>query len=237
MPEISPALVKRFPALFLNHDIYERHYRVHKLLGRTKPGETVLDVGGEGHLDWFARRLNIKILNIFGPEAYDGLTIPYPDDSFDYAVSIDTIEHMPKHMRGQHIAELVRVARRRVVFCAPIGQPMQIQFQKKLLACGVMDERTRQFVREHLEFGLPTPEEIEAALPHLRIRWYYSGNLKFYTVPSAPPKSKLRRAALLFVSLPMNWLANRVWLHLKFGRRRKPTTNRFYGVIDLEVFG
>ncbi len=119
------------------------------------------------------------------------------------------------------------------MFCAPIGQPMQIQFQKRLLDCGLMDERLQRFIREHLEFGLPTPEEIETAVPHLRIRWYYSGNLRFYTAPSAPPKSKLGQAALFFALLLVNWLQNRVWLHFKFGRRRKPTTNRFYGVIDL----
>lgn len=230
---IDPALIKRFPALFLPHDIYERHYWTIKLLGKKKPGETVLDVGGEGYLKLFARRLIIKDINIEGAEAYDGMAIPYPDKSFDYAVSIDTIEHMPKGQRKLHISELIRVAKKRVVFCAPVNSPMQIELQKALLTSNALDERAVRFVKEHLEYGLPTPTEIQAALPDAPIKWHYAGNLKFYSPPKHVPESKPLQMALSLFLLVMNWLSNRIWLYVKLGEKLKLTTNRFYGVIDL----
>lgn len=230
---ISPVGMKRFPRVFLPHDIYERHFWTYKLLGKTQAGETVLDVGGEGHLSLFANHLTIKNLNVEGEETYDGVTIPFADKSFDYAVSIDTVEHMPKELRKKHLSELMRVARKRVVFCAPIDSPMQVELQKALLACETLDERAKRFVREHLEFGLPAPIEIQVALPDVPIRWCYTGNLKFYFPPKRIPKSKLLQAFLSFTLLTLNWLSNRVWLHIKLTKEPKPTTNRFYGVIDL----
>lgn len=232
--KIISYLSRHFPAIFLPHDLYERHYWAYKLLGKTKPGESVLDVGGEGYLSLFAKRLVVKDLNIEGKEPYDGMTIPFEDKSFDYAVSIDTIEHIPKELRRRHLCELMRVAKKRVVFCAPINSPMQIKLQKALLASEVLDERAKRFVKEHLEFGLPTPEEIQETLPNVKIRWFYTGNLKFYSPPTRIPKSIFFKALFYLVLFLLNWLSNRVWLYIKRTKERKPTTNRFYGVIDLQ---
>ena len=225
--------IRRWPAAFLNHDTYERHHWTVKLLGRTRPGETVLDVGGERMLARFAPRLAVRDVNVTGPDAAAGGTESLADRSFDYAVSLDTLEHLPRPERERHLRELIRVARRRVVFCAPIGQPEQEKFQRALLAAGTLDPASLQYLREHLEFGLPTPEEIEVMLPGVRIDWRYSGNVRVYAVPGRPPASRLGRAVVLAVGLTLNWLLNVTWLYWKVGRRRRAVTNRFYGVIEV----
>ena len=227
--------IRRWPTAFLNHDTYERHHWTVKLLGRVRPGETVLDVGGERMLARFAPRLVVRDLNVAGPDAKpEGAAAPV-DRSFDYAVSLDTLEHVPRPERERHLRELMRVARRRVVFCAPIGQPEVERFQRALLAAGTLDPASLQYVREHLEHGLPTPEEVEAMLPGVRIDWWFSGNVRVYAVPRPLLASRMGRAAVLAVGLFLNWFLNVAWLHWKVGRRRRAVTNRFYGVIDLEA--
>jgi hypothetical protein len=228
-------LTHRYPALFLNHDNYERHVWAVRLLGRTTPGETVVDVGGERWLARFALGLSVRDVNVTGPDALDGGTASLPDRSFDYAVSLDTLEHIPRDGRAAHLRELLRLARRRVVFCAPIGSPRQVQFQEALLAAGTLDPASLAFVREHLAHGLPTPEEVAAMLPGVTVRWFYAGGLGVYAVPRTPPASRLGRALLLAVGLALNALFNVLWVPFKVGGSPRPTTNRFYGVIETGV--
>ena len=230
---VDPRTIRRFPSVFLNHDTYERHYWTVRLLGRTRPGETVIDVGGERNLEMFAGRLKVRNVNVVGPDAVEGGAASLPDKSFDYAVSIDTLEHIPKAERGQHLAHLVRLARRRVVFCAPIGQPAQVRLQHALLDAGILDEASVRYLREHLEYGMPTPEEIQEVLPDRLIRWRYSGNVNVYAPPRIP-RSRIGRVILPVAAFLVNWLLNLTWLHFKVGARRRAVTNRLYGVIDLD---
>ena len=47
-------------------------------------------------------------------DVYDGITLPYDDDSFDWVISFSVLLHVPPADVAQHVAELVRVARRYV---------------------------------------------------------------------------------------------------------------------------
>lgn len=51
----------------------------------------------------------------------DGL--PFPDDAFDYAVSLDLFEHLPGNIREESVRELCRVAQRGVLVGFPVGRP------------------------------------------------------------------------------------------------------------------
>lgn len=46
----------------------------------------------------------------------DGSALPFKDRSFDFTTSVDTLEHLPKSKREAFIVELLRCAKRRVVF-------------------------------------------------------------------------------------------------------------------------
>ncbi len=46
------------------------------------------------------------------PDAWDGVTLPYADDSFDLVLSFDVMLHVPPSDLARFVAEHVRVARR-----------------------------------------------------------------------------------------------------------------------------
>jgi len=46
------------------------------------------------------------------PDAWDGVTLPYEDDSFDLVLSFDVMLHVPPADLAQFVAEHVRVTRR-----------------------------------------------------------------------------------------------------------------------------
>ena len=56
---------------------------------------------------------------------YSDVKLPFKDNSFDVAVSCDTLEHIPKKDRLTFINEMARVCRKGVVLCAPLGTAEQ----------------------------------------------------------------------------------------------------------------
>ncbi|WP_162260230.1 class I SAM-dependent methyltransferase [Terrabacter sp. Root181] len=48
--------------------------------------------------------------------------LPFEDDAFDFAISLDMVEHLPSSIRSESIHELTRVARRGVVIGYPVGE-------------------------------------------------------------------------------------------------------------------
>ncbi|MDP8256137.1 MAG: class I SAM-dependent methyltransferase [Candidatus Alcyoniella australis] len=221
----------RFPRLYINHDAYERHFWTARLLGPVRPGQTVLDVGGEKGLARFLPGLKVVEYNPKITETTDPSQLP--DGSFDYAVSIDTLEHVPQDSRREHLELLLRLARQRVVFCAPLGTEMQNEFQRRLLAAETLDPGSLEFVREHLKYGLPDPAQVERLLPGVQIDWRFSGDVRRYMVPAPAPRSRVLQLVYLGVGLSLNWLMNVCWLPFKLGPQAHAYTNRFYGVINV----
>lgn len=90
----------------------------------------------------------------------DGSALPFRDKSFDFTTSTDTLEHLPQSKREAFVAELVRCAKRRVVFtfCQ-----LHKQNPKK---CGIL-----LFEFFYRLFKLPDPDWYEEhsahEIPHL----------------------------------------------------------------------
>ena len=87
---------------------------------------TVMDVGGRGRqLARFLPSAKVSTANIVPPADFivDARVLPFTNGQFDVVTSCDTLEHMPAEQRPDHVAELVRVARRRLVICCPYGSP------------------------------------------------------------------------------------------------------------------
>lgn len=49
--------------------------------------------------------------------------LPFADDSFDFVLSSDMMEHLREDLRGPSVAELARVARRGVLIVSQPGRP------------------------------------------------------------------------------------------------------------------
>ena len=88
---------------------------------------------GSGGIAWFLRQEHLSIC-LVDQEAdvlhlgdtgrawkvsTSGTMLPFPDNSFDVIVSVDTLEHVPRSERSKFVAELKRISRSRIVLCCP----------------------------------------------------------------------------------------------------------------------
>lgn len=159
---ISPWIRK----LRLPPDTFERHWIVAEKSGRPT---NLLDVGGNrGELAAFMPGTDVVTINVHGEDAdhhFDGGRLPFDDDSFEVAVSVDVLEHIPSQERRRHVEELARVARRRVILCCPLGTPEHSAAERDLLRWyRELSGSDHRFLAEHLERGLPTEPELRKLL-------------------------------------------------------------------------
>jgi SAM-dependent methyltransferase len=84
---------------------------------------------------------------------------PFADDSFDTVVCLDVLEHVPPADRAGFVAELARVAARRVLVACPCDEGAWIDdlLRETYAARGIP---APGWLNEHDEFGLPTAAEI-----------------------------------------------------------------------------
>jgi len=104
---------------------------------------------------------NGEIAENLTPICLSGASLPFSDNSYDYVVSVDMLEHVPESERPNVITELLRVASKRVFLAVPCGKLAEAH-DKALdeLYQQVNGERDR-FLQEHVENGLPTKEDLE----------------------------------------------------------------------------
>jgi len=108
---------------------------------KTLQFDSLLDVGGsEGYMCGAIRHLfGVRVRScdlsgeagkrakeIFNVDAdtVDGMTLPYPDNSFDVVLSSETLEHIPDYSKV--LNELLRVARKTVIVTVPHDGPEKI---------------------------------------------------------------------------------------------------------------
>jgi len=144
---------------------------------------------GRGGIGWVFRRTDLQtclvdrslelLQDSRGGNAWrvcaDACRLPFADDSFDAAVSLDTVEHLPKELRGTFLQELKRIAKRAVVITCPIqsadgeyqGRDFDLRLQREISERkGVQPE----WLEEHIERGHPTREELSEELPGADIK-------------------------------------------------------------------
>jgi len=162
------------------HDTWERHEIVRRLVGDSA---TVLDIGGvAGELEAFLSRSRVTTLNVGVEEAdlhYDGIRVPFADNAFRAAVSLDVLEHIPPPRRALHVAELTRVASTGVVLCCPLGTPNHIAAEEELAQWHrEIAGRPHRFLEEHLETGLPTQPELRELATSSRLELRFQGDFR-----------------------------------------------------------
>ncbi|MBU2500249.1 class I SAM-dependent methyltransferase [bacterium] len=146
---------------------YERYVRLMGIARQVapEPGPSlgVLDIGGED-----------AALRDFLPgaayETFDGLITRaqgtgLPDRSYDVVVAADVLEHVLPADRAAFLQELVRLARRRVVFSFPCAEAaLHERFLLDLLP-------GHRWLKEHRENGLPAVDEVASLLDGLGLRY------------------------------------------------------------------
>jgi SAM-dependent methyltransferase len=142
---------------------------------------SVLDLGGRGH-EMAGLLAPVPVVSANVQEPADVIVpvgqLPFDDDAFDVITCCDVLEHMAAEFRPTFIAQLLRVARRRVVLCCPWGSPEKDASELRLQAM-LADELGvhLEFLDEHIEFGLPTEVDVRAmildAVPTAKITTLY----------------------------------------------------------------
>jgi hypothetical protein len=144
--------------------------------------------GGRGGIAWALPGTQLKLCMVDwstqllrdprGGKAWrvcaDACRLPFADCSFDAAVSLDTIEHLSRGLRAPFLDELKRVAAKEVVLTCPL-QSEDGTFQAGEFDLGLhrkIQERNGvqpEWLREHIEHGHPTKEELSRLLPGAQI--------------------------------------------------------------------
>lgn len=134
---------------------------------------TVLEVGSGGlgiapYLGRPVTGLDVKFDPPFHPflKRVEGKStkMPFADKSFDVVIGIDVLEHMDKSDREKTIAEMKRVARKRVIVAVPVGNLAQRQDQQLSYEYQKIKGKKFPFLMDHEKYGLPERKEIKKLL-------------------------------------------------------------------------
>lgn len=137
----------------------------------------ILDVGGhKGKTRQFHSNDSVTVCDLFdvkekGYVKTDGKSLPFKDQSFDFVVSFDTYEHVPRAQREGFLKEAYRVAKHAVLVAAPFDEekngPVSVaekalnQYHKDLYGTD------HQWLKEHIDYAIPTTAEMEKQLSKL----------------------------------------------------------------------
>lgn len=149
-------------------DVFVRHWlvarEIHKGTPRKTPEDSLLDVGGSlGELRKFIAQLKITTADVVtgADVVYNGQKLPLDDVSFDYVVSVDTLEHIPPEKRLEFVNDLVRVAKQRVVIIAPFASTQHDIYEENLiLDFKKSKKKIPAYLTEHRKHGLISPGQL-----------------------------------------------------------------------------
>jgi len=135
-------------------------------LGRQDPGVCLIDRSADLLRDSRGRG-TLRV-------CADGCKLPFRDNSFDAAVSLDTVEHLPCTSRAAFTEELKRVVRYGVVITCPVDSAdglFQARKPDLRLFAAIAKRNGVQpgWLQEHLKQGHPTREELLEVLPGAQV--------------------------------------------------------------------
>lgn len=91
-----------------------------------------------------------------------GLALPFQNESFDYVLCIEVLEHLPEAWRGEMVAEMCRVARRHVIITHPHGRLARLG-DRFLGVCydilKIFGKGRPWWLVEHLQNSYPNPDD------------------------------------------------------------------------------
>ncbi len=142
---------------------------INKLL---KSGDSILDIGGgHGILSQFLPN-NRYFLVEPSINGISGLKLPFSDNSFDVVVACHVLEHVEEGSRSIFINEMLRVSKKHVLIFNPFKNELLDEMERMQL---IFNLTKMAWVKEHIECGLPTVEEITGYLSSLRLSFVVKG--------------------------------------------------------------
>lgn len=89
-----------------------------------------------------------------------GSALPFADRQFDVVLAVDMLEHVNAQVRPQVVAEMARVARATLIILGPCGAKSEAWEQCLWNRLPKKANQTYRYLREHIENGLPSLEEV-----------------------------------------------------------------------------
>ncbi|HAF30843.1 MAG TPA: hypothetical protein DCG75_17525 [Bacteroidales bacterium] len=165
-------------SMFLfNNETWLRLLPLKRFFQFVDPNKRIIDIGaGIGSLELALNRTDIFIYdidrvsidiakqNFKNTVVGTGSKINFEDDAFDWAISIHTLEHIPKNEREQFILEMIRISKEGVFLNFPEGKYAEVLCKNFLNTLEKNGLPPNKWTLEHLELGLPTVEEVNSIL-------------------------------------------------------------------------
>lgn len=147
------------------------------VLASGAPGATILDVGSGSMgitsllpAPWQATAVDASF-DDYVPQARprpltahqqlgDVRALPFEDRSFDVAVAVDLLEHVPASDRPQAVSEICRVSRRRAIIACPAGHAALDADRQLADWFAGRGQVVPGWLAEHLENGFPEADDV-----------------------------------------------------------------------------
>lgn len=159
-----------------------------------------------------------------GDISYSGDKLPSNDNSFDIVVSLDTIEHLPKHKRTDFAQELYRVCEKAFILCAPLGTPEHLAYEKKILDSRKVSDHSNTYLAEHVKYRLPAATEVLEMATQFSAKVLYQGDFR-----KVKPSENRYMYLHLLAQTAANMLVDAFWQDSKYySSSFTQYTNRFF---------
>lgn len=148
---------------------------------------SILDIGGyKGEIHQFFEKSEATITILDLPDNDEknyikgsALDLPFKDDSFDYVVSFEVFEHIPRDDRKKYIDEAIRVSKGIFILTAPFaGINNEVGKSEEYVNSlwKNMHAEDNRWLQEHISNKIPTEKELEDILKDRKMIYRKMGN-------------------------------------------------------------
>lgn len=226
-------------------DSYERHFVAANFIS-FMGYRRIIDVGGlpkriAGLKS--GREVDVVTANLSEPAdvVYEGGRLPLDDSSFDGAVCLDVLEHVPPDQRPGFINEILRVSAGPALLSVPYRSDVHEDSERELQK---LHEQAigepHAFLAEHIKHGLANEKDLQAYLSSpglglcMRCSCFFTGNIDDAARPLRKSLHYKRQGRLSYLfHLPyLAWSRGRPLGRVECHVTPSEHTNRLYAIVS-----
>lgn len=161
-------------------DIALRYFPIVKIIrseNMLKPSILEVGSGSLGITPYLKKKITGVDVSFDGPQTSmlnkvraSAEKLPFSDNSFDYVICVDVLEHIKPVLRKNVVDELLRVGKRKIFLAVPCGKKTKEEdlYTSKLFL-KIMGYKDR-YLEDHIKNKLPTKREILGMLNNTEVK-------------------------------------------------------------------